>query len=228
MSDRETVGARSGKVPLGILRFRRSCGDIDIVTGRQLRVLFATLNQQYWDGRLPTYRVGRKEIKHQNQGVTDNAKMVIWIDSRPERVSDGEIRQVLLHEMCHTLKRCSSHGKQFQRQLARLAARGEAWAEHQRQEYAATPPGPRLSGKAVRDFIRLHLMLDPNASWQVVKRALADDQVVPVTELSRRFPAARSWFSARSRLHRSDDTSRPGPPVSTREANPASRPRATG
>lgn len=53
------------------------------------------------------------------------------------RVSDGEIRQVLLHEMCHTLKGCSSHGKQFQRQLARLAARGEAWAEHQRQEYAS-------------------------------------------------------------------------------------------
>jgi hypothetical protein len=166
------------------------------VTSARLRALFAELNRMFWNGRLPLHRVRRKQLPN-HRGLIDTTRRIIWLDSRPERV--GDVRRVLLHEMCHIPQGCSGHGKLFRRQLQRLATRGETWADEELQVYADTPPPTRISAKRVRDYMNLLANMTQDFSvhsWRTARRGIADGYGLTVTEVSRRYPTARSWWLA--------------------------------
>ena len=96
-------------------------------TTTRLTRLFGDLNQQFFRGRLPAYRIqfARFEIPGKC-GERDTARRMIRLSRRLQDDPAGW-RQAMLHEMCHI--GAPWHGRRFQAKLAKLAAAGEAWAE---------------------------------------------------------------------------------------------------
>ena len=169
------------------------------MTASKLRALFTESNRRFWNSRLPPYRVRRKQLPYHRQGFIDTTRRIIWIDSNIGRTDDGEVRRVLLHEMCHIPQGCRGHGEQWRRQLARLAAKGEVWAEDERARYADAPRSPRISGESVREWMRLRFMIEPDLavlSWRAQRLAITEWFGLLVTEFSRHYPMARSWWIA--------------------------------
>jgi hypothetical protein len=131
--------------------------DVSGARRRPLRGLYQTLNRDYFENRLPAYRVVRHSFEAPrrttrfyagevvpvarlhpdlcalNMGLCDSATRTIYIWDQLD--PDGE-RRVLLHEMCHVAARRGGHGPAFLAQLQRLAERGETWAATQHQRYA--------------------------------------------------------------------------------------------
>ena len=88
----------------------------------QLQQLFDDYNQQFFLGRLPKYRVRFSHSIH-SHGECRSQDHVILLS---RRVPQEELRQYLLHEMCHI--GCPDHGKRFKSKLQKLADQGEEWA----------------------------------------------------------------------------------------------------
>jgi predicted metal-dependent hydrolase len=100
---------------------------------RPLSQVFATLNERYFNGQLPRYRVHRSPLAvAQRLGECDVA-------SRRIRVSDAlpaELeRRVLLHEMCHAATPGGGHGRRWRAAMQRLAEQGETWATEEASLY---------------------------------------------------------------------------------------------
>jgi len=88
----------------------------------QLQQLFDDCNQQFFHGRLPKYRVRfTNSIYYYGECRPQNHVILL-----SRRVPQEELRQYLLHEMCHI--GCSDHGKRFTSKLQKLADQGEEWA----------------------------------------------------------------------------------------------------
>lgn len=88
----------------------------------QLQQFFDDYNQQFFRGRLPKYRVRISHSIHSYGECCsqDHVILLSW------RVPKKELRQYLLHEMCHI--GCLDHGKRFKSKLQKLADQGEEWA----------------------------------------------------------------------------------------------------
>ena len=82
-------------------------------------LLFDELNRRYWRGRLPYYRVIRRDLaKKEIRGKCNNESQTILLEKTLE---DDEIRATLLHEMCHIGNGPGyDHGPRFLRKLRRL------------------------------------------------------------------------------------------------------------
>jgi SprT-like family len=157
-----------------------------------LNPLFDDLNQRFFRGRLPAYRIQftRFEIPGK-KGECDNDRRMIMLSREPKDDPDG-LRQWLLHEMCHIGS--PGHGRRFQAKLTKLAVAGEAWAETHRQEYAPAPYGSNIT----RDLMRSINDADDavlDLPWSsAVLRALADRLSLSPKELLRIAPwAPRRW-----------------------------------
>jgi len=88
----------------------------------QLQQLFDDCNQQFFHGRLPKYRVRfTNSIYYYGECRPQNHVILL-----SRRVPQEELRQYLLHEMCHI--GCPDHGKRFTSKLQKLADQGEEWA----------------------------------------------------------------------------------------------------
>ncbi len=136
-----------------------------------LNALFDALNQKYFEGRLPRYRV--KRVSRMPHPVLRGCCV---FDSRTIKLirtlKDDECREVLLHEMIHT--RTRGHGVRFQAELARLAKMGEGWAEKQRALYEEAchhkDPPPTVT---IRHQIGTLADAHPELRWPEVLRILA-------------------------------------------------------
>ncbi len=94
----------------------------------RLQNLFDALNKQFFQGRLPRYRVKLWDsLPPHGQCVTEHNLILL----RP--MEPQQLRQVLLHEMCHIGE--PGHGRRFQAKLERLLAQGEDWASDEIKAY---------------------------------------------------------------------------------------------
>ena len=114
-----------------------------------LDVLFEQLNGSLFEGRLPTYRVRRREPQSGEHGFIDDEARTIWICNPPD------VRQTFLHEMCHI--GTPGHGRLLRAKLRRLAQRGETWAQAERAYYLRVELSMKAGGwialwEFARDF----------------------------------------------------------------------------
>jgi hypothetical protein len=82
-----------------------------------LQRLFNRLNQKYWNGRLPLYKVIISD-KYGSHGLCQRKTRTIWIQDGLKR----SLPKFLLHEMCHI--RHLDHGKLWQMEMLRIAKLG--------------------------------------------------------------------------------------------------------
>jgi hypothetical protein len=90
--------------------------------------LYDQLNQQFFRGRLPRFRVTRASKYFARGGMRfgfcSTKRRLILLDPN---LSADRLRQTLLHEMCH-VRGDENHGPPFRRQLRSLHRQGEEWA----------------------------------------------------------------------------------------------------
>lgn len=99
----------------------------------QVQALFDALNKQFFRGRLPRYRVKLLDsIPPHGQCVTER-RLILLRPMEPE-----QLRQLLLHEMCHI--GASGHGPRFQARLQAVADQGEECARRELEAIRASPP----------------------------------------------------------------------------------------
>ena len=103
----------------------------------ELDRLFDHLNREFFEGRLPKYRVRTRPSQGGEYGSINAEEQTIWLCQCADR------RTTLLHEMCHI--GTPGHGRAFRAKLKRLAALGESWARTERAYYLrqerGIPPG---------------------------------------------------------------------------------------
>lgn len=86
-------------------------------------LLFDELNRRYWRGRLPKYRVIRRDLSRDElDGYCDDNRRTIVLH---KDLADEDLRRTLLHEVCH-IGSGPKHGPRFQRKLDRLIKLGES------------------------------------------------------------------------------------------------------
>ena len=102
--------------------------------------LFDHLNDRFFKGRLPKYRVHRCAPRIREHGFIDNEARTIWI------CNPSDLRKTLLHEMCHI--GTSGHGRLFRAKLRRLARHGERWAQAERAYYLRVQLGVKVESWA--------------------------------------------------------------------------------
>lgn len=101
--------------------------------------LFDELNRRHWRGRLPRYRVVRRERLPGGDTVTGVCRHRARTILVQRGLLGDRLRVTLLHEMAHVAAREFGHGPRFRRGLARLASRGEPLAREEAAWY-----GPRV------------------------------------------------------------------------------------
>lgn len=87
------------------------------MNGRQLRKLFADLNEHYFGERLPQYRIHVRRIG--SSGFCDWRKGVITLAPQSDQVQ----HDTLIHEMAHAATKCG-HSPKFVAELQRLKTLG--------------------------------------------------------------------------------------------------------
>jgi hypothetical protein len=158
---------------------------------KHLTQLYNELNRQFFNGRLPRYRVTFYKAMTKQGWCISERRLIRLSPSLP----DAQIRKVLLHEMCHI--GTPDHGKRFQAKLARLAALGEAWANDEIRMYADNPAIPWQA--EVKQQIQDILIDQPDACFWPAIRSIAYDLGITPGELLHRAPWVRAtWKKARA------------------------------
>lgn len=103
--------------------------------------IYNELNGRFFSGILPKFKVVYSNnfsdgFDPGQLGECDEKRRLIRI-SPALREAPGQLRKMLLHEMCHIDGK--GHGKKFQRRLQRLAGQGESWAAPEAASYAKQP-----------------------------------------------------------------------------------------
>jgi hypothetical protein len=150
--------------------------------------LYHELNQRFFGGRLPRYRVTFAQPRVSGwRGECFPARQLI----RLARGLTGEpLRQTLLHEMCHI--GAPSHGQRFQAKLARLVAQGELWAQKELEGYQEPQlTWPQLIAQVKDDLDELASQ-QPRPSLAAIRRVAADTLVCLPGEVMRKVP----WLPA--------------------------------
>ncbi len=131
--------------------------------------LYHDLNRQFFNGKLPRFRVVLCCLYGSLHGECLPERRLIRLD----RSLDPEtMRRTLLHEMCHIGS--LGHGTRFQNKLLQLATQGEKWARDEAEPYRSNPG----LGTALRD---LRQTLDdvagqgPRPSFPALVRRLSKD-----------------------------------------------------
>ncbi len=158
-----------------------------------LQLAFEELNHQFFQGRLPRYRVVYSQPPGDPRdcsGHCDPDSRTIYVE--PSSPTPQGLRQILLHEMCHIGS--LGHGKRFQAKLLRLAERGEPWAKEEAAAYAdALARGGSLTARIAEEIRGMAWELS-DCRWSEVERRLARELGYTVAELRRAAPwAARRW-----------------------------------
>lgn len=130
-----------------------------------LRSSFRELNEQFFVGQLIQYEIHIQNLNEKTiirlpngqyrpplpkglEGLCLADYRLIFIHSKCEQQDREQVREVLLHEMCHAAvfqalppggqKDIEPHGKEFIAELRRIAALGEEWADRQARDYGNT------------------------------------------------------------------------------------------
>ena len=156
----------------------------------RLQRLFDELNKVFFRGRLPRYRVFRKPLRANHNGWCLSEKRTILLHR--ELVGE-ELRQVLLHEMCHIGS--SGHDKRFQAKLTRLASMGEAWATKEAQMYAEACLLKIPQASRLKHIIEDGAIDAPEAPWIKIRSYLANELGISPLELVKKYPWAKAaWM----------------------------------
>jgi len=156
----------------------------------QLQQLFDDYNQQFFLGRLPKYRVRFSHSIH-SYGECRSQDRVIVLS---RRVPQKELRQYLLHEMCHI--GCPDRGKRFQSKLQKLADQGEEWAVEEIRLYreALTWNQEMVNIKQNLEDIALS---PSRPTFSQVNKRLAEDLGLSPTAMQKKVPWLRAaWEKA--------------------------------
>ena len=176
---------------------------------REAQRLFDELNERYWHGRLPRYRVIFQAALYGGRlGFCDDKTRTILLLRSLNR---KELRLTLLHEMCHigTPSDEESHGPRFLRNLHRLMRLGEPKllkdielydGTANEKEIAALQAGrtlisERTLGQVVLDDLNsLDLVPGSRPRWPKVRRWLAKQYRLAPSRLDRLVPwAEQEW-----------------------------------
>ena len=84
-------------------------------------ILFQKLNQQYFEGRLPEYRIVLSESLGSGCGRCDKKKREIHLNAM---LLGDELTKVLIHEMAHAAVPRAGHGTAWLAEMQRLANMG--------------------------------------------------------------------------------------------------------
>ncbi len=157
-----------------------------------LQKLYADLNRQFFRGKLPRYRATfSKEVIGPFQGICLDKRRLIRLR---RGLPPQEIRQVLLHEMCHI--RTRGHGRRWQEKMLRLAAQGEAWAKEEVDQYREAIDRYRRGDTLyteVRDQLdAIAHALSPRPPFPSLTRTLATHHGYRSREFLKRIP----WLKA--------------------------------
>ena len=169
--------------------------------------MFDSLNRQFWDGRLPKYRVRQKAQPWRN-GLCDPRSRTISISTH-RAGSEEAVRRTLLHEMCHIVERSGFHGPKFCEQLLRLAERGEEWA---RAEAAMLrDPDERILVRAsaitqwMEDWIN-SVDADTLPPWKRARTVIAHEFGMSSPDFAMRYPKMRAaWLRLTGKRRREDE-----------------------
>jgi WLM domain len=160
--------------------------------------LYHELNQRYFGGRLPRFRVTFTQPRVSGwHGEIFPARRLIRLR---RGLTGDELRRTLLHEMCHI--GAPHHGQRFQAKLARLVAQGEAWAQQELEIYQQ----PQLTWTKliaeVKETLEEFAYHDPRPSFTAIRRYAADTLTCQPGEVLRKAP----WLQAawRNVCHRVD------------------------
>ena len=157
---------------------------------RVLTALFSELNRIFFDDRLPRYRL-RWTHFNTNSGTCQYGecfpeKETILIQ---RGLTGDELRQALLHEMCHI--RSIGHGKRFQAKLAHLASLGEQWAEEQRAGYEEACQFSLSTTANIRHIIQDWTGQCADIPWIQIRRLLAREVGLSPNHLIKTAPWVR-------------------------------------
>ena len=167
-----------------------------------LTQLFDELNQQFWNGRKPRYRVKyvtrvRFEDQHGLDGLCDWKRRTIYIRKGNE---GHDLRRILLHEMCHI--GCGWHGPKFQARLKYLADRGEDWALKEIEMWR-TAPTRRQVVNEIKDRLYDMARFQPRPQFRQVVRYLSREYgtVKPLTWLKQTWRSFKAEVDQDKKLH---------------------------
>ena len=161
--------------------------------------MFEQLNSAYFAARLPAYDVTfsrRLPGGRYTMGRCDDKRRAIRISSELAS-SWKQVRETLLHEMCHIGD--PFHGKRFQEKLRMLASRGEAWALEEERDCARTT-WPQIQARTKADLFDLALGLSRrgNGVPERLTQRVANRIGWSLGELRKSMPwVDRTWRNAR-------------------------------
>jgi len=133
--------------------------------------LFEQLNERFFWGRLPQYRVRR--INPRCSGWGGECDAGARTISLARYLSGEAARQVLLHEMCHV--GTPGHGKRFQVKLQRLARLGESWAAEEARMYQDTLTMSTSPTAQIRRVISDLALEHPTISWHQARLIVSNE-----------------------------------------------------
>ena len=180
----------------------------------KVSVLFDELNRRYWRGRLPKYRVIRRNLSGKLLGRCDNERRTILLDNNQ---IDEDLRLTLLHEMCHIGRTPGwEHGPTFRRKVNRLVRLGESKLIEDVERYDGTAvvrylatlkhPIPEISFRqAVMDDIESLAMTYYRRQWPRVLTFLAHQYRMTPARFRRLAPwAERTWRKSAAEYRREE------------------------
>ncbi len=147
------------------------------------------LNSQFFDGKLPRYRVTF------SKGVFGPWKGFCLGKRRLIRLRRGlppqEVKRVLLHEMCHI--GAKGHGRRWQEKMLRLAAQGEIWAKEEVENYQHALRTKINMATDIRDELTSFAHnISPRPAFKLVLRRLAAHHGYRPRQFSKQYP----WLEA--------------------------------
>lgn len=168
----------------------------------KLSELFDKYNRLYFRGRLPVYSVRYVDTEIPSlRGQCDNINHTI--DVR-RGIAEDELRQLLLHEMCHI--GAPSHGKTFLRRLQHLADIGEDWAKKEIELYKIAPTWNQSIADLRNTITDWSFEVDPSVSFDDILTPLAHDFGMTPEELLKSAPWVKAaWEKSRKEAMKSPE-----------------------
>jgi hypothetical protein len=168
-------------------------------TDRSVTALYHELNQRYFRGRLPQYWVVFAQPKVTGwHGECFPARRLIQLR---RGLTGDELRQTLLHEMCHIGS--PGHGRRFQAKLARLVEQGEPWAQAEIDGYRNSPLSWPNMLRELRASLDEWAYRQPRPNFAAIQRYAADAMTCRPSEILRKVPwLGAAWRHACVRVDR--------------------------